>query len=113
MAWFQQSKSGTGSAVDHGASGPRRLLSRNLQPTRRTAKGIDGGADQRNRSQIWTRIQAGGVRDLPIGTTRKPRDVRFRGAIGGIADLKRRPPIYEYTPYSLSWRLAHHARRIA
>ena len=46
-------------------SGPRRLLSRNLQPTRRTAKGIDAGADQRDRSQIWARIQIGGVRDLP------------------------------------------------
>jgi quercetin dioxygenase-like cupin family protein len=44
---------------------PRRLLSRNLQPTRRTAKGIDAGADQRDRSQIWARIQIGGVRDLP------------------------------------------------
>jgi hypothetical protein len=27
------------------------------------------------------------------GTTRKSRDVRFRAAIRGIADVKRRPPI--------------------
>ncbi len=33
-----------------------------------------------------------------IGTTRKSRDVRFRAAIRGIADVKGRPPIYEYTP---------------
>jgi len=30
-----------------------------------------------------------------IGPTRKSRDVRFRAAIRGIADVKRRPPIYE------------------
>jgi hypothetical protein len=29
-----------------------------------------------------------------LGPTRKFRDVRFRAAIGGIADVKRRPPIY-------------------
>jgi len=34
-------------------------------PTRRTAKGIDAAADQRDRSQIWAGIQIGGVRDLP------------------------------------------------
>jgi hypothetical protein len=33
------------------------------------------------------------------GPTRKSRDVRFRAAIRGIADVKRRPPIYEYTPF--------------
>ena len=66
VAWFQQSRSGTGSAVDHGASGPRRLLSRNLQPTRRTAKGIDARADQRDRTQAWSRVQVGGLMHLPI-----------------------------------------------
>ena len=44
--------------------GPRRILSRNLRPTRRTAAGIDAGADQRDRSQISDRIQVGGL--LPV-----------------------------------------------
>ncbi|WP_456781870.1 cupin domain-containing protein [Bradyrhizobium sp. USDA 3315] len=43
---------------------PRRLPSRNLQPTRRTAKGIDAGANQLDRSQIWTRIQVGRLKHL-------------------------------------------------
>jgi hypothetical protein len=37
-----------------------------------------------------------------FGPTRKSRDVRFRAAVSGIADIKRAlirgAPIYEYTP---------------
>src|ERR1700693_2627049 len=69
---------GTGSAVDHGAPRPRWFLSRNLQPTRRTAKGIDAGADQRDRSQIWGRIQVGGLKHLPTrAKMRRPKLALF------------------------------------
>jgi len=41
------------------------------------------------------------------GTTRKSRDVRFRAAIRGIADVKRLPPIYEYPRPLHTALLAH------
>jgi hypothetical protein len=61
--------------VDHGAPRPRRVLSRNLQPTRRTAQGTDPGADQRDRPQVRDRIQIG---RLNISLTRLGCRVRNR-----------------------------------
>jgi hypothetical protein len=55
----------------------------------------------KRQSRFGTDDSSSGVQRTPgSGPTWKSRYVRFRAAIRGIADVKRRPPIYEYTPWS-------------